>query len=121
VAPLEAALGGFAAWVTGRKRYQGGERRALATLELADGRIKANPLAPWSASEIAAALRARGLPRHPLLERGYRSVGCAPCTAATTRAENARGGRWPGLLKTECGIHRAGAAPIPAAAAARAD
>jgi phosphoadenosine phosphosulfate reductase len=107
VAPLERALAGFDAWITGRKRAQGGERARLEVFEARDGRIKINPLAQWSGAEIAAAFEARGLPAHPLSAAGYLSIGCAPCTRIPQAGEAARAGRWPGLAKTECGIHKA--------------
>ena len=107
VLPLERALTGFTAWITGRKRFHGDARAALDTLELVDGRIKVNPLANWSAAEIATALAARTLPRHPLVAAGYSSIGCAPCTEKAMPDEGARSGRWAGLAKSECGIHHA--------------
>ena len=103
--PLEAALAGFQAWTTGRKRFHGGLRRALATLEAARGRIKINPLATWTSAQIQDAFDVRDLPRHPLQADGYRSVGCMPCTARTRPGDDLRTGRWPGHAKTECGIH----------------
>jgi phosphoadenosine phosphosulfate reductase len=105
--PLERALTGYRAWVTGRKRYQGATRAALAAIEAADGRIKLNPLAFWSAEEVRAEIARRGLPPHPLVARGYPSIGCATCTAPARSASDARSGRWQGREKTECGIHRA--------------
>jgi phosphoadenosine phosphosulfate reductase len=105
VEPLDRALDGFAAWITGRKRFQGGERQALPRLEAVDGRIKINPLVDWTPQDVATAFRSRGLPLHPLALDGYRSVGCAPCTQRTAAGEDARAGRWAGLDKTECGIH----------------
>jgi phosphoadenosine phosphosulfate reductase len=108
VTPLERALNGFDGWVTGRKRFQGDVRGTLDPLELVEGRIKINPLALWSAAEVATAIEQRELPRHPLLAHGYRSIGCAPCTVATNGEATVRAGRWPGADKTECGIHRAG-------------
>ena len=107
VLPLERALTGFAAWITGRKRFHGEARAALETLELVDGRIKVNPLASWSTAEIATALAARALPRHPLVAAGYGSIGCAPCTEKAPPDQGVRSGRWPGLPKSECGIHHA--------------
>lgn len=106
VVPLERALEGFEAWITGRKRYHGGARASLGTFELADGRIKVNPLARWTASDIAKAFTTRDLPRHPLVALGFGSIGCAPCTAKTRPGAGVRSGRWPGQAKTECGIHR---------------
>lgn len=105
--PLDAALDGFVAWVTGRKRYQGGLRASLPTVEIDEptGRLKLNPLAAWSIDDIHHYRRLRGLPPHPLALRGYASVGCAPCTSPTRPGEPSRAGRWRGLDKSECGIH----------------
>jgi phosphoadenosine phosphosulfate reductase len=107
IAVLEAALAGFAAWITGRKRFQGGMRWRLPTIERewASGRIKINPLAPWSAEEVERYQRLRRLPRHPLQALGYRSIGCVPCTRPVAPDEPQRAGRWEGLEKSECGIH----------------
>lgn len=113
VEPLARALAGFDAWITGRKRYQGGERAALPTIEAADGRIKINPLSTWSPEQIDAAFAAWDLPRHPLLALGYLSIGCAPCTGPVRDGADRRAGRWPGLAKTECGIHRPLASAAP--------
>jgi phosphoadenosine phosphosulfate reductase len=107
VAPLATALGGFDAWISGRKRFQGGLRGTLPTIEAADGRIKINPLASWTRDEIEAAFAARGLPRHPLEADGFRSVGCMPCTDRVAPDADPRAGRWAGAGKTECGIHLA--------------
>lgn len=106
VAPLEAGLAGFDAWISGRKRYQSAGRAALPVIERVDGRVKFNPLARWSAADIAAEHIRRGLPSHPLTALGFRSIGCAPCTRATGSDEDLRAGRWAGTGKTECGIHR---------------
>ena len=106
VAPLRHALAPFAAWATGRRRQQAATRAALPFVETVDGRRKYNPLADWSAERIAAELARRDLPRHPLVARGFLSIGCAPCTRAVRPGEDARAGRWAGHAKTECGIHR---------------
>jgi phosphoadenosine phosphosulfate reductase len=108
--PLEAALAGFDAWVTGRKRFQGGLRWQLPILEpeWSSGRVKINPLAPWSAEEVELYRALRNLPKHPLADRGYRSVGCAPCTRPVAPHEAQRAGRWWGIDKSECGIHLIG-------------
>jgi phosphoadenosine phosphosulfate reductase len=106
VLPLERALAGFDAWITGRKRYHGGERSRLEVIEDVDGRIKVNPLAAWSQAQIAAEFRTRGLPVHPLITQGYPSIGCAPCTSQAAN-DGIRSGRWIDREKTECGIHRA--------------
>lgn len=107
VVPLEFALAGFDAWITGRKRYHGGERAHLELLEIVDSRIKVNPLAGWTPGQIAAEFRGRDLPPHPLAAEGYRSIGCAPCTSRVASDQPSRSGRWADRDKTECGIHRA--------------
>ena len=107
VEPLERALAGFGVWVTGRRRTQAATRAGLAVREVVDGRTRLNPLAGWSDAAVEAEMERRGLPRHPLAGRGYASIGCAPCTRAVLPGEDARSGRWAGLGKTECGIHRA--------------
>ncbi len=107
VLPLVRGLAGFAAWITGRKRFQGGDRRSLPTIEAdADGRIKINPLANWTPAEITAYFLAHDLPRHRLEPDGYRSIGCIPCTDRVAAGEDPRAGRWRHAPKTECGIHR---------------
>lgn len=108
--PLERALAGFSAWITGRKRFQGGLRGDLPTIEgeLSAGRIKLNPLARWSAEDIERYRTLRGLPAHPLVAEGYLSIGCFPCTRPVRPGEPPRAGRWWGLDKSECGIHGAG-------------
>lgn len=103
---LEAALAGYGGWITGRKRFQAGTRQDLDIHETDEaGRIKINPLAFWDRDDIAAYIAAHDLPRHPLVARGYPSIGCAPCTTAVAPGEDDRAGRWRGLDKVECGIH----------------
>lgn len=104
--PLERALGGFDAWITGRKRFQGGQRQALEFFEPdGDTRLKINPLAHWSARDLSDYIDNNRLPRHPMVARGYPSIGCAPCTGPVEPGRDPRAGRWPGMAKTECGIH----------------
>lgn len=104
--PLEPVLEQYGGWVTGRKRYQTAERGVLPHFELtSDDRIKVNPLAYWSDADVIAYRDAHGLPEHPLYAKGYKSIGCAPCTSAVAEGEDARAGRWRGLDKKECGIH----------------
>jgi len=105
VEPHGAALAGFDGLITGRKRYQDAGRNALAPVEILGPRLRLNPLADWSRAEIDAAFAARDLPRHPLYEQGYRSIGCAPCTAPVAADAPARAGRWPSHDKSFCGIH----------------
>jgi phosphoadenosine phosphosulfate reductase len=72
----------------------------------ADGdRVKINPLAQWNATMLIAYLDRHELPRHPLVAKGYPSIGCVPCTSAVRPGEDSRAGRWRGRGKTECGIH----------------
>ena len=112
--PLDLALTGFRAWISGRKRFQGGQRTDLPVFEeeRASHRIKINPLAEWSLDDLEAYRRHHALPAHPLVERGYRSIGCAPCTRPVNAEEDPRVGRWSGTGKTECGIHVSGGAGI---------
>jgi phosphoadenosine phosphosulfate reductase len=104
--PLARALAPYEAWITGRKRYQGGKRAALDFFEEEDGqRIKINPLAHWGPSDIQDYITNNRLPRHPLVARGFPSIGCAPCTTRVAPGEDPRAGRWRGQDKVECGIH----------------
>jgi phosphoadenosine phosphosulfate reductase len=104
--PLEAALRGYTAWITGRKRHQTKDRAALDVFEAdAAGRLKVNPLASWSTADVNAWIDRHGLPRHPLVREGFPSIGCAPCTTRVAAGEDARAGRWRGRDKDECGIH----------------
>lgn len=104
--PLDAVMEGFGGWVTGRKRYQTTERGVLPHFELtSDDRIKVNPLAYFSDSDITEYKAKHGLPEHPLFAKGYKSIGCAPCTTVVAEGEDPRAGRWRGLNKKECGIH----------------
>ncbi|MGQ0484815.1 MAG: phosphoadenylyl-sulfate reductase [Hyphomicrobiales bacterium] len=103
--PLERALKGFEVVVSGRKRFHGGERRNLTPLAIDGERIKAEPLAGFSALDIELYMATHNLPRHPLTEIGYYSIGCEPCTVPGGDPANPRAGRWSGTGKTECGIH----------------
>lgn len=104
--PLDGALEGMAAWITGRKRAQGGARAAMDMIETGpDGRTTVNPLAFWDDEQIEAYFIQHDLPRHPLQAEGYASIGCATCTARVEVGADKRSGRWAGLAKTECGIH----------------
>ncbi|AXE62857.1 phosphoadenosine phosphosulfate reductase [Hyphomonas sp. CACIAM 19H1] len=105
VRPLEPALEGFGAWITGRKRFHGGARMSLPVFEYADGRYKVNPLASWTQADVDAYLAEKNLPRHPLVSQGYPSIGCWPCTKPAADPSDPRSGRWAGQQKTECGLH----------------
>ncbi len=116
--PLETALLDFDAWITGRKRYQGGQRTALQFFEAEAGKLKVNPLAHWAPSDIADYMENNRLPRHPLVAQGYPSLGCAPCTSKVAPGEDPRAGRWRGHEKTECGIHFVNGRIVPGAVVA---
>ena len=103
--PLAKALEGFEVTISGRKRYHGAARATLDFLSIADGRLKVEPLAGFSALDIAAYMKTHDLPHHPLTEIGYFSIGCEPCTQAGGTTADPRAGRWAGSAKTECGIH----------------
>lgn len=104
---LDAALQDFDGWITGRKRYQSGQRADLPAFEVeeASGRIKVNPLAHWTREDVQTYIEENNLPRHPLVARGYPSIGCAPCTTPVAPGEDPRAGRWRNSEKDECGIH----------------
>ena len=104
--PLERALQGFDGWITGRKRFQAGTRTALEFFENeGDQRIKVNPLAHWGRDDLEEYIANNRLPRHPLVAKGYPSIGCAPCTSPVKEGEDPRAGRWRNTEKQECGIH----------------
>jgi phosphoadenosine phosphosulfate reductase len=120
--PLQGALAQFDAWITGRKRFQGPARADLEFFETeGDRRIKINPLAHWGRADVLDYILNNRLPRHPLVARGFRSIGCAPCTSVVHQDEDDRAGRWRGFEKQECGIHFADGRPVrgPAREAAR--
>ncbi len=104
--PLQRALSGYDAWITGRKRYQGSTRAALDFFEAEETiRIKVNPLAHWDVKDVQDYIAENRLPRHPLVAKGYPSIGCAPCTTRVSDGEDPRAGRWRDSNKVECGIH----------------
>ncbi|WP_297111853.1 phosphoadenylyl-sulfate reductase [uncultured Devosia sp.] len=120
--PLEPITEQYGGWVTGRKRYQTTERGVLPHFELtSDDRIKVNPLAYFSDADVVEYRQTRNLPEHPLYAKGFKSIGCAPCTSAVADGEDPRAGRWRGLNKKECGIHYDfnGAIASPMTAASR--
>jgi phosphoadenosine phosphosulfate reductase len=103
--PLNRALSGFDAWFTGRKRFQNRVRAELPVFEADGERIKVNPLVNWSSDRLKAYTAEHALPEHPLVAKGFLSIGCVPCTTKVLPGEDARAGRWRGLGKIECGIH----------------
>ena len=105
VEPLARALTPFAGWINGRKRFQGGARADIPVVEQHGARLKFNPFAHVAREEIEAIYKSANLPPHPMVAKGFLSVGCMPCTSRTSADEDARAGRWRGRPKTECGIH----------------
>ena len=105
VQPLARALDGYDAWITGRKGFQTATRSRVPLFEAEGDRVKVNPLVGWSATDLLDYIRAAGLPPHPLVAKGFPSIGCLPCTSRVAPGEDPRAGRWRGRAKTECGIH----------------
>ncbi len=103
VAALERALADADGWITGIRREQGPTRAAAELIERDEARgiRKYNPLAHWTDRDLWRRIHERGLPYNPLHDRGYESIGCAPCT----QPGSGREGRWAGTEKTECGLH----------------
>jgi phosphoadenosine phosphosulfate reductase len=110
VEPLARALGGLDAWMTGLRREQSVTRTDTPEIEIdgANGSIvKANPIIAWSAAQVRAYADEHRVPIHPLHDKGYPSIGCAPCTRAVAPGEHPRAGRWwwENPETQECGIH----------------
>lgn len=103
--PMLAALRSLDCWITGRKRGQTADRAELELFESQDRWIKVNPLMDFTREDLAAYFKTHDLPPHPLVERGYLSIGCEPCTRAVKQGEDPRAGRWADSNKSECGIH----------------
>lgn len=108
--PLRRALANFDGWATGVRRAQTPERAATPIIEARQHAdrwlVKVAPLATWTDQDVDDYLDKHGLPRNPLTDRGYRSIGCTPCTRPTSGGQDAREGRWGQAGgKTECGIH----------------
>ena len=107
VEPLQRAIAGKSAWITGVRRADGPTRANTPIVSLDIGRniVKINPLAGFSDEDMLLYAQLHDLPANPLTERGYPSIGCWPCTRAVAPGEDRRGGRWSGNAKTECGLH----------------
>lgn len=109
LAPLDDALAGFDGWASGLRRDQTLVRSVSPVVQAVrrGGRelVKLAPLARWRASDVEGYLTRHGLPRHPMVAAGYRSIGCRPCTRPVRLSEDDRAGRWAGTPKTECGLH----------------
>ena len=107
VEPLNRGLQGKLAWLTGLKRVDAPTRASAPIVSWDAGRemVKINPLATWTELDLASYALERELPVNPLVDRGYPSIGCWPCTKPVAPGDDPRSGRWAGLDKTECGLH----------------
>lgn len=107
VEPLARTLRGYSAWVTGLRRVEAPTRAnaPLISFDEQFGLVKVNPLAAWTDDEMDAYIVANNVLVNPLIDEGYPSIGCAPCTIKPAAGEDPRSGRWAGLAKTECGLH----------------
>lgn len=108
VVPLDRALARYDAWATGLRRAQSPTRAAapVVSYDAARGKVKIAPIAAWSDADVENYIAEHGILVNPLRSAGYPSIGCAPCTRAVAVGDDPRAGRWAGLAKTECGIHR---------------
>lgn len=106
VEPLQKALKNYEAWISGIRRSQSKTREHISIVEeYENGLFKFNPLANFTSGDIWWYIKKHSLPKHPLFEKGYLSIGCWPCTRPAQPGDDERSGRWAGLAKTECGIH----------------
>jgi len=107
VVPLRRALAGYSAWVTGVRRMDSPTRAdsPVISYDEAFNLVKINPLVAWTDADMQAYIDTHGILVNPLVEEGYPSIGCAPCTAKPADGADPRSGRWQGLTKTECGLH----------------
>lgn len=107
VVPLRSGLAGYDAWVTGIRRVEAPTRAnaPLISFDEGFGLVKINPIAPWSDETMQDYIDSHGVLVNPLVDEGYPSIGCAPCTAKPEPGTDPRSGRWAGRAKTECGLH----------------
>jgi phosphoadenosine phosphosulfate reductase len=107
VQPLGKALKGYSAWVTGIRRVEAPTRAKapLISFDKAFGLVKINPIAAWTDDEMQTYIEDNDILVNPLVDEGYPSIGCAPCTAKPAAGADPRSGRWAGQAKTECGLH----------------
>ena len=107
VAPLRRVLAAKRAWLTSLKRSDSPTRAKIPVVgwDAVFGLVKVNPLATWTDADIDGYLSDHSLPVHPLVPKGYLSIGCAPTTRPVAEGEDHRAGRWAGSEKTECGLH----------------
>jgi phosphoadenosine phosphosulfate reductase len=107
VRPLAETLSGYVAWGSGIRREESSSRAGTRVVDWDATRemIKINPLAAWTQDDVDAYVADHQIPVNPLVDLGFASIGCAPCTRPVAPGEDARAGRWAGRSKTECGIH----------------
>ena len=103
---LDNYLNNFQAWFSGRKGYQSDERSKNNIVELQDKKFIISPLISWKKKDVDNYYIKYNLPRHPLSDQGFLSIGCKNCTSKTVNLSDIRSGRWNGLQKTECGIYK---------------
>jgi phosphoadenosine phosphosulfate reductase len=110
VLPLDRALAGYDAWASGLRRDDSiaRSRTQVVDWDRRNGKVKVNPLARWTQADVDAYVAEHGILTNPLLDDGFASIGCFPCTRRVGAAAEARSGRWAGTGKTECGIHLVG-------------
>jgi phosphoadenosine phosphosulfate reductase len=109
VEPLQRALAGKKSWMTGLRREQSQARQTIEyeAWDEANGLVKINPLLDWTHLDVWGYIRAHEVPYNALHDRGYPSIGCAPCTRAVQAGEDFRAGRWWWeTTSKECGLHK---------------
>ncbi|GAA3692801.1 phosphoadenylyl-sulfate reductase [Gordonia hankookensis] len=107
VVPLKSGLAQYDAWITGIRRVEAPTRAnaPLISFDEGFGLVKINPIAAWSDETMQDYIDSNGVLVNPLVDDGYPSIGCAPCTAKPEPGSDPRSGRWAGRAKTECGLH----------------
>ncbi len=106
VQPVEALFEQYDVWINGIRAHQNNYRQGLREEEtMPQGTIRYHPLLSWTTGEVEAYIDQHGLPLHPLEAKGYKSIGCEPCTRPVNGGEDEREARWHGMKKTECGLH----------------
>ena len=112
VLPLQSRLSSLDVWITGLRRGQSDQRKSTNVLEMYEFDklresyiFKLNPMVNWSREKVWSYIKDHKIPYNTLHDKGYRSIGCWPCTKAISDGQDERAGRWEGFNKTECGIH----------------
>ncbi len=106
VEPMQRALSGARAWISGIRRGQTAHRKTLCVIEpQSSDQLKIHPMINWTKEQLWEYTNRHLLPSHPLFTAGYLSIGCAPCTRPVFAGEDERAGRWAGTEKNECGLH----------------